>query len=94
MSSDFYSSSLSRNLVRTGGAGYRENASLRVLLGKAEETAGRLDQDHREASGFSAFPDFSRQTRMARSLASAGRIRLTGPALPLQTNPLSGPLFP
>jgi hypothetical protein len=83
MSSEFYSSSLSRNLVRTGGAGYRENASLRLLLGKAEETAERVDYYR---------GDFSRQTRMARSLLSAGRIRLTNPAV--EKNPLSGPPSP
>ena len=92
MSSEFYSSSLSRNLVRTGGVGYRENASLRLLLGKAEETAERVDYYRGEPTGFSAFPDFSRQTRMARSLLSAGRIRLTNPAV--EKNPLSGPPSP
>ena len=55
MSSEFYSSSLSRNLVRTGGAGYRENASLRLLLGKAEETAERVDYYRGETTGFRPF---------------------------------------
>lgn len=94
MSSDFYSSSLSRNLVRTGGAGYRENASLRLLLGAAEEKAVHLERARGEPIGFSAFPDFSLQTHMAQRLVSAGRIRLSKPALPFGENPLSGPRLP
>jgi len=58
MSSEFYSSSLSRNLVRTGGAGYRENASLRLLLGKAEETAERVDYYRGETTGFFGLSGF------------------------------------
>lgn len=94
MSSDFYSSSLSRNLVRTGGLGYRENASLRLLLSAAEETAMRLDQDRGASSGFTAFPDFGLQPDMVRRTFYAGRIRLSKPTLPFGKLPLNGLPFP
>lgn len=91
MSSDFYSSSLSRNLVRTGGAGYRENVSLRFLLNAAEETAMRLDRG--APIGFAAFPDFGLRTDFARSVP-AGRIRLSQGTLPFGKHPLAGPPLP
>jgi hypothetical protein len=44
MSSDFYSSSLSRNLVRTGAFGYRENTAVRDALDGSEEVEMREHQ--------------------------------------------------
>lgn len=90
MSSEFYPPSLSRNLVRTGGAGYRENVSLRLLLNAAEETAVRLDRD----ACFAAFPDFGLHTDMVQKPVSAGRIRLSKPALSFGKHPLTGLPFP
>ncbi|MDZ7927391.1 MAG: hypothetical protein U5L46_10010 [Agrobacterium sp.] len=90
MSSDFYSSSLSRNLVSTGGLGYRENASLRLLLSAAEENAMRLSPDRDTSSGFVAFPDFGLQTDMVRRTFSAGRISLSKPAFSFGNHPLNG----
>ncbi len=52
MSSDFYSACLSRNLVRSGGLEYRENAAI--------ETDGRHDLS---VSNFTTFPDFSRKRK-------------------------------
>lgn len=91
MSSEFYSSSLSRNLVRTGGAGYRKTPRCVYSWAKPKKrlsawtTIGGTDR-------LFGLSDFSRQTRMARSLLSAGRIRLTNPAV--EKNPLSGPPSP
>ncbi|TRA97418.1 MULTISPECIES: hypothetical protein [Rhizobium/Agrobacterium group] len=87
MSSEFYSPSLSRNLVRTGGAGYRENASLRLLLNAAEETAIRQDRD----AYFAAFPDFGVQTDVSKRSVPAGRIRLSKPTLSFGKQSLPGP---
>ncbi|MBB3656465.1 hypothetical protein FHX15_001693 [Rhizobium sp. BK650] len=59
MSSDFYSPSLSRNLIRTGAFAYRENIVLGIL-DRAEDAAAGLEDGHFEATGsFAAFPDFS-----------------------------------
>lgn len=92
MSSDFYSSSLSRNLVRTGGAGYRENASLHLLLGATESPTGRSEYLG-QPTGFSAFPDFRLYADKARKTVSTGRIRLGKPILSFGEHPLAGPLL-
>ena len=90
MSSEFYAPSLSLNLVRTGGAGYRENASLRLLLNAAEETAVRQDRD----TCFSVFPDFGVQTDVLKRAVPAGRIRLSNSTLSFGKHSLTGPPSP
>ncbi|QWW66178.1 hypothetical protein [Rhizobium sp. WYJ-E13] len=57
MSSDFYPPSLSRNLIRTGAFGYRENVALGIL--DRAEAAGRQGDRFEAAESFVAFPNFS-----------------------------------
>ena len=59
MSSDFYPPSLSRNLIRTGAFGYRENVALGIL-DRAEAAAGRQGDRFEAVESFVAFPNFSR----------------------------------
>jgi hypothetical protein len=59
MSSDFYPPSLSRNLIRTGAAGYRENVALGILDRAEVAAAGRPGQSFGSSGTFAAFPDFS-----------------------------------
>ncbi len=58
MSSDFYPSSLSRNLIRTGAFAYRENVALGIL-NRAEDAAGEQQDDRfrirQQFRGFSRF---------------------------------------
>lgn len=81
MSSDFYPSSLSRNLIRTGAFGYRENVALGIL-NRAEDAAVQQDQRLEDASNFVAFPDFSRGPEAghgtnALRIHSLGQLRLS-----------------
>lgn len=82
MSSDFYPSSLSRNLIRTGAFAYRENVALGIL-NRAEDVAARQQRDSFEAVGsFVAFPDFSRGPQAGRGtntrrIHSLGKLRLS-----------------
>lgn len=72
MSSDFYSACLSRNLVRSGGLEYRENAAI-PLLYNAIEADGCHDLS---VANFTSFPDFDRKRKT--SIFGYGRvIRLT-----------------
>lgn len=81
MSSDFYPSSLSRNLIRTGAFGYRENVALGILNRAEDAASGRQDQRFEAAVSFVAFPDFSRgpetgQGTNALRIHSLGQLRL------------------
>lgn len=58
MSSDFYHPCLSRNLVRTGVSGYRENARFLFLLNAAEDAVRYETRHDRPTMSFVAFPDF------------------------------------
>lgn len=84
MSSDFYSSSLSRNLVSTGGLGYRENVSLLYVPG-GSDSAGAFERGTRATTNFLAM--------------SAGRDAVTEPlsdfrslAISVGRHPFVGPL--
>ncbi|MCL6708309.1 hypothetical protein M8R20_15015 [Pseudomonas sp. R2.Fl] len=46
MSSEFYLTNLSRNLVRVGTFGYRENVALRLLPGTAGEAPRQHEPRH------------------------------------------------
>lgn len=59
MSSDFYPSSLSRNLVRTGMLGYRENLALCALLMVDRPTQEPGFRNAGPEMDFAVFPDFS-----------------------------------
>lgn len=105
MSSDFYPSSLSRNLIRTGAFAYRENVALGIL-NRAEDAAGGQQSDRFEsASSFVAFPDFSRGPHTGRGTnalrihsprhsprQSQGQSRLSTSAASQDERPGIGPL--
>lgn len=93
MSSDFYPASLSRNLVRAGAFGYRENAALRLLLDAARNAVRRQDRDPGSAVNFMAFPDFGRKPETRPQVLSSGRFRLRALTVTvLGKPPLAGPL--
>jgi hypothetical protein len=97
MSSDFYPSSLSRNLIRTGAFGYRENVALGIL-NRAEDAAARQRDQRFEAIGnFVAFPDFSRGPQAgrgtnARRIHSLGQLHVSTLAASLDKRSGIGPL--
>ena len=81
MSSDFYPSSLSRNLIRTGAFAYRENVALGIL-DCATDTARNPGNLSEAIGSFVAFPDFSgeAQTRRGthrRRVYAAGQLPLS-----------------
>ncbi|MCX8999608.1 hypothetical protein NOF55_21105 [Rhizobiaceae bacterium BDR2-2] len=92
MSSDFYPSSLSRNLVRTGAFGYRENAALHLLLSAAEDVARNAGHDRGSTVNFVAFPDFDRKAKTGPKVVSFGRTHLRTLALSRGKHPFTGPL--
>ncbi len=87
MSSDFYSSGLSRNLVRTGTADYRENAALHQSMATASRSTVNRHGDFSAHASFTAFPSFGLIADMTQKTVSAGRISLSKPALPFEINP-------
>lgn len=97
MSSDFYPSSLSRNLIRTGAFGYRENVVLGIL-NRAEKAAARQQDERLDAAvGFAAFPDFGRRSDTAEGtklvyVHSLGQSRLSTLAASLDERSITGPL--
>jgi hypothetical protein len=100
MSSDFYPSSLSRNLIRTGAFGYRENVALGIL-NRAEDAAVQQDQRFEDTSNFLAFPDFSHGSetghgtnalRIHYPRQSQGQLRLSTLAASLDERSGIGPL--
>lgn len=101
MSSNLYPASLSRNLVRTGAFGYRENVAL-GLLAIAETLSGDEGQRLDAVGSFLAFPDFSRRGDVSSGLSemtsgdmrarSLGRPRLSPSAASLDKHSLIGPL--
>jgi hypothetical protein len=74
MSSDSYPSNLSRNLVRTGTLGYRENLALCALLMVDRPTPGPGFRHAGPEMDFAVFPDFSGKAvgRLALSARRAG----------------------
>lgn len=92
MSSDFYHASLSRNLIRTGAFGYRENAGPHILLNIADEVALLADDGRASLKDFTAFPDFGRKGQAGSPAISLGRQRLAVLAASLANRTVSGPL--
>lgn len=97
MSSDFYPSSLSRNLIRTGAFGYRENVVLGILIRAEKAAAGQKDQRLDAACGFAAFPDFGKGSDTAQGTSfvyvhSLGQPRLSTLAASLDERSITGPL--
>ena len=96
MSSDFYPSSLSRNLIRTGAFAYRENVALGIL-NRAEDAARQQCDRFAAVGSFAAFPDFSRGPQAgrgtnARPVHSLGQLRLSTLAASLDKRSGIGPL--
>ncbi|MBB4103680.1 hypothetical protein [Allorhizobium borbori] len=91
MSSDIYPSSLSRNLVRAGAYGYRENAVLGLFLTEVEGAGEEAGLGFASATTFVTYPDFGTMPTVRPTAVNFGRNHLSMQAVSLGQRTAVGP---
>ena len=91
MSSDIYPSSLSRNLVRAGAYGYRENAGLGLYSTAAEGGVDEEGQSFAAATTFVTYTDCGTKPAVRPRAINFGQNHLSMLAVSLGQRPAIAP---